>query len=59
MGEEETGGEGRGKEGTGREGMERREERGGEGEVEEGGRCPPNADSWIRSCNGRPIESRV
>ena len=47
--------EGRGKEGTekegrgkGREGKGGRKEEGEGREVEEGGRCPPNADSWIR-----------
>ena len=44
-GEEWTGKEERGMEGRGMEGRKGKE-RGGEGE--EGGRCPPNADSWIR-----------
>jgi len=41
---ERTGGEGTGKEGRGKGGRKREVEGGGG----EGGRCPPNAYSWIR-----------
>jgi len=51
MGEERRGEEGSGKQGQERRGAEgkRREEEGERG-GEEGGRWPPNADSWIRPC---------